>query len=337
MKIVITTGVYPPKVGGPAYYALNLKNALERQGIEVIVLTYDFENKLPSGIRHIWFGVRLFKAIFRVDGVIALDTFSVGLPSVFVGYLTSVPVVVRVGGDFLWEKYIEKRSSSVTLSDFYFKKNELFLYEKIVFYLTRFVTGKASAVVFSTKWQADIWATPYGIKQDKIFIVENFYGPKKSNQIKKWSESLNFVWAGRSLFLKNIDRLKEIFKEILIDHPNLSLKLYEDLSQAELFDKLDQASVVVIPSLSDVSPNLALESLMFNTPVILTKETGLRDRLGESVAYINPVDNKDIIDKIISISSEVEYNKRAELVSKFNFQHNYEQIASEFLNIFKSL
>lgn len=337
MKIILTTGIYPPQVGGPAYYAVNLKNALEEQGVEVVVLTYNFENKLPPGIRHIWFGLRLLKNLSGAHSVITLDTFSVGLPSVFVGSLRQVPVIVRVGGDFLWEKYVQKRSVAVTLRDFYNTKNKLSLYEKIVFYLTCFVVRKASAVVFSTKWQADIWSIPYNIKKNKIFIIENFYGPKKNNQIKKWTEQLTFIWAGRPLFLKNIDRLKEIFKEIQIKHSNLSLELYENLSQTELFNKLKQASVVIVPSLSDISPNLVLESLMFNTPVIVTSETGLADRLGECVSYVNPKDNSDIADKIISISSEMEYNKKAELVAKFNFEHSYSQIASEFLNIFKLL
>jgi hypothetical protein len=61
MKILIATGIYPPKIGGPAQYALNLKNEFEKMGHGVRVKTYGIEGKLPTGFRHLFF---FFKIIY---------------------------------------------------------------------------------------------------------------------------------------------------------------------------------------------------------------------------------------------------------------------------------
>ena len=67
MKIVIATPLYPPEVGGPAYYAFNLEQALVAQGVKVRVISYRFERKLPPGLRHILFFLRrFFCCLFRL-------------------------------------------------------------------------------------------------------------------------------------------------------------------------------------------------------------------------------------------------------------------------------
>ena len=55
MRIFIATGIYPPKIGGPAQYAQNLKEALEKLGHRVVVKTYGIEDRLPTGVRHLFF------------------------------------------------------------------------------------------------------------------------------------------------------------------------------------------------------------------------------------------------------------------------------------------
>ena len=59
MKILITTGIYPPKIGGPAQYAKNLKEAFEKMGNSVSVKTFTIENRIPTGIRHIFFFLKI--------------------------------------------------------------------------------------------------------------------------------------------------------------------------------------------------------------------------------------------------------------------------------------
>ena len=84
MKILIATGIYPPDIGGPAQYAKKIETVWSNQGHTVKVLSFRFERKLPTVIRHLWYAFRLFFQMIGSDMVIALDTFSAGVPAVFV-------------------------------------------------------------------------------------------------------------------------------------------------------------------------------------------------------------------------------------------------------------
>ncbi|MBU2219306.1 hypothetical protein KKG15_02345, partial [Patescibacteria group bacterium] len=82
MRILIATGIYPPDIGGPATYAKNLADEFLRRGCGVKVITYSIEKKLPLGIRHFVYFLKTIFNFRKTSVIIALDTFSVGLPSV---------------------------------------------------------------------------------------------------------------------------------------------------------------------------------------------------------------------------------------------------------------
>jgi len=119
MKILISTGIYPPKIGGPAQYAKNLKEAFEKRGNIVSVQTYGVEEKLPTGLRHLFFFFKVIPDVLKSDEVFILDTFSVGLPTVLVCRIFGKKRIIRTGGDFLWEQYVERTGKKVLLSNFY--------------------------------------------------------------------------------------------------------------------------------------------------------------------------------------------------------------------------
>ena len=49
----------------------------------------------------------------------ALDTFSVAFPAVCAARLCGKKMIIRTGGDFLWEFYVERTGDLVLLRDFY--------------------------------------------------------------------------------------------------------------------------------------------------------------------------------------------------------------------------
>ncbi len=276
MTIVLATGIYPPDVGGSAYYAKSLVEAFGRQNIQVKIKTYTLEKRLPTGIRHIYYAVRLLPAVLGSQGIIALDTFSVGLPAVLVGRLLHKKVIIRVGGDFLWEQYVERTRKPVILRTFYTSLPLLTSKEKLIFWVTKKTLQLATTLVFSTKWQAKIWQGPYQLNDSKITIIENHYTEIKDiNPRSSLSNKKVFLWAGRSLYLKNISKLTEAVAEAQVTDSTIELKLLTSVSQEVLFEEIKKAYVVVVPSLSEVSPNLALEAIMYHTPVIVTAENGL--------------------------------------------------------------
>ncbi len=339
MKIVLATGIYPPEIGGPAQYAKNLYEEFTRQSHQVRVLTYNVENYLPTGVRHLYFFIKTFftSLFFQPGFILVLDTFSVALPSVFVAKLLGRKIIIRTGGDFLWEGYVERTGDLVLLREFYKKikssEIKLNLKERIIFRLTKWTVKSCSILVFSTNWQKEIWCEVYQLDLAKceIKIVENYFGEKLTSEEPKQKV---FLSGGRALKLKNSEYLKRIFTSAEAVQLEINLEIVK-LSHEQFLVKLKTCYAVILVSASDISPNLALDALRFNKPVILTQETGLRERLGEAVIWVDPENEQDIADKIKWLAWSENYKIACERAQSFTFTHSWHQIATEFLNLAK--
>lgn len=333
-KILISTGIYPPALGGPAEYAKNLKMALQKAGHAVKVKTFTLENKLPTGIRHLFYFLKIIPSVWQADYIIALDTFSVGLPTVLAARIFRKKVVIRTGGDFLWESYVERTGEEVLLSHFYKDCLTKFsLKERIIFSLTKWALRSASAIVWSTKWQQDIFLVPYALKMQKHYFIENYYAPKRESVS---SAQKIFVAGTRDLKWKNQARLKLAFQNVKARFSDI----YLDASQSthdEFIKKIKNCYAVVLVSLGDISPNMILETISFNKPFILTRETGLHDKLRDIAVFVDPLQEKDIEEKIIYLLEAENYARQIEKIRNFNFVHTYEKIAAEFLDVYKQL
>lgn len=333
-KILIATGIYPPQIGGPAQYALNLEKTLRDKGVKVLLKTYKVEKRLPTGIRHLVFFVRVFFGLLGTDLCIALDTFSVGLPSVLAGKILGKKVIIRTGGDFLWESYVERTGDLVLLRDFYqTRKTQFSLKEKIIFKLTRFTLRNASGIVFSTKWQKEMFEKAYGISPSKNFIIENFYGNKIESMGPREKNYLAFT---RPLKWKNIKILKRAFgqakglvPEIILDDKQV---VYE-----ESIEKMKRAYAAILVSLGDISPNMILDAVRCNKPFICTRETGIYDRIKDIGIFVDPKNELEIAEKIVFLSKSDNYEIYKKKIESFNFTHSWEQIAAEFLEIYGKL
>lgn len=332
-KILIATGIFPPDIGGPAEYAKNLFDEFLNRGYEIRVITYGIEKKLPTVIRHITYFFRVILNINNADLIIALDTFSVGLPSVLAAMIFRKKIINRIGGDFLWENYIEGGGEKITIKDFYIKKPRLSFKQKLIFLLTKFVLQNCDALVFSTDWQKKIMEENFEFNRGKAFIIENFYDKKIASFDY---QKKNFVFAGRLIKLKNLENLKSAFENISKES-DARLEIVSGLSQEELIEKIKNCYAVILPSLSDISPNFILDAIKLNKPFILTRETGFYDKLREVGVFIDPLSVEDIEEKVLFLSDSNNYNLYKEKLKNFNFTHSWQEIADEFLNIYKNL
>lgn len=317
MNILIATGIYPPRIGGPAQYAKNLYETWVKAGHIVTVKTYDLEYSLPTGIRHIYYLIKIFPAVINSDFVLALDTFSVGLPASIIGKILNVPVIIRTGGDFLWEGYVERTKDKVLLRDFYnTRQNSLNIKEQIIYLLTKFTLKIATKIVFSTKWQKDIWMKPYEIKEDKVSIIENFYGPKRESSL----QDKVFLGSTRPLVWKNLDILP---KEVVT----------KNMSYEEMMDAMSKCYAVVLASLGDISPNMILDAISFNKPFILTKENGISDRVKDIAIFVDPLNSEEIKEKMNWLLDRKNYEEQKKKIEDFKFTHTWQEISQEFLKL----
>jgi glycosyltransferase involved in cell wall biosynthesis len=331
-RIVIATGIYPPQVGGPAYYALNLSRELRSLGHRVSIATYGWEGKLPTGFRHIAYFVKLLLKSVRKDFVIALDTISVGLPSIWVKKILGTKFLIRIGGDFLWESFVRDEQKEILLSDFYNHKDSFYGKNRRIFNLTKYVLHNVSALIFSTKYQQDIFTKAYDLDTNKNYIVENNY-PSKIQDSRFKIQDKNYLWAGRDIPLKNTERLKRVFEEAGKVKKDIRLDLLSNISKEELMEKMKESYAVILPSLSEISPNFITEAISLNKPFICTRETGYFDRLKDIGLFVDPLSEEDIKEKILWLSDDENYEKQKEKIRNFNFQHSYKEIAKEILEI----
>jgi len=345
MKILIATGIYPPQIGGPAKYAENLKEEWEKDGHLVRVKTYGIEHSLPPIVRHFYYLFKIIPAVVWSDFVYTLDTFSVGMPAVIIAKIFRKKIILRTGGDFLWESYVERTEDLVLFKDFYeSNKNKLSIKEKVIFKLTRFTLQNVSYLIFSTKWQRDIFIKAYDLKTDNIGIVENFYGEKvRGYESEKNAENAEnnkngevdkkvFVAGTRKLKWKNLEILENLFKNI----PEAKLDL-ANYSPKEFQEKIASSYATILVSLGDISPNMILESIRYNKPFILTEENGLMDRIGSIAITVNPKDEKDIEEKVKWLLDPTNYQMQVRKIENWNFIHSWKEIAKEVVDIYQKI
>ena len=162
--------------------------------------------------------------------------------------------------------------------------------------------------------------------------------------------------------LKNIDFLIKSFNEILKNNPGFKLEIVGDgprknhiinlinklkleknisiqnkVSSDSLNEKICNSFLVVIPSLSEVSPNLVLECIQINKPVILTKESGFYERFKDDLIFINPENKEDLKNKIEYLSNLSNYENYQERLKNISKDYSWPQAAEKHLKLFKSL
>lgn len=336
MKILLATGIYPPQIGGPAQYAYNLAQEFSQQGQVVKVIHYDWEYRLPAGFRHLWFLLRVWHQSRGVDLIFALDTFSVGVPAAVIAALTGKKLVIRVGGDFLWESYVERSGNLIPLSQFYQTWPKLNLKEKLIFKLVRFALSQASGLAFTTDWQRQIWQTPYLLSRvAKVVIIDNYLGrqlPPASFPGEKV-----YLFAARPLKLKNLPALKDAFAAAQKKHPEISLKVLSPRPHSEFLAELAKSYAVLIPSISEISPNLAWEALRYQKPFLLTQECGYAKRLADVAVLVNPLDRTDLVEKISQLADENIYRQKQERIAAWTEERSWTEVANDFLTLFSTL
>ena len=339
MKILIASGIYPPDIGGPAQYARNLYESWKKSGHDVKVAAYRWERAFPPIVRHILYLIKIIRKGWNADLILVLDTWSAAVPTMFACALMRKRYIIRTGGDFLWESYVERTGDLVLFRNFYeqkignFTKKEKFIYKW---------GGKslksASAIIFSTDWQKKIFQKAYKLDPNKNYIVENFCGTREEFTDP---DNRNFVAGTRTLKWKNVELLKQVFPEAqksVISKGLASIEL--DCGKAvydSFVEKLRHSYAVILVSLGDISPNMIFDAIRVGTPFILTQENGISERVKECAIFVDPENREDIKNKIVWISDPANRAIQAQKVRKFAWFHSWEQIGDEIFSVWNKV
>lgn len=184
--IVIATGIFPPDVGGPATFVKNLSKRLVGKSVKVTVVTYsDLEReekededynivriprRLPFGLRHFEYLFWLFLASINHDLVYAQDITAAGLPALIVQQILGKKMIMRIGGDLLWERYAESRRTHLSMNEFYKKGTHK---NKLIFKIGKKVLGNCERIFVTAENLKKIYIKYYGVEPSKIEILHN--------------------------------------------------------------------------------------------------------------------------------------------------------------------
>jgi len=253
---------------------------------------------------------------------------------------------LRTSSDFLWERYVERTGDLVLFKDFYGTRlGRLSDREKIIFVAVQKVLKNAGKVIFSTEWQKKIFESAYGLDPSMAVVVENFCGKKTESVIP---EGRVFIGGTRFIKSKNQETLKEAFEEAKHDlrlavpierQGTFDSELELDTSKATydtFIGRMHRAWAVILVSISEMSPCIIYDAISAGVPFILTKENGIADRVGDAAIIVDPLNKKEIAEKIVWLADPKNRAEQAQKVRRISFTHSWKEIAEEIVEISKN-
>ena len=376
MRILITTGIFEPEAGGPAVYAPNLARMLKVAGADITVVTYsdkanyDFDSEYPFRLVRVVRGkskLRNYLNFLRVvwgemkhaELVYSLDWIAAGLPVVVAAFFRRRPVVIRVGGDYMWEqKYLESGAEPMPLADFYERGLERRF--ALLFHIIRFVLHRADHVVFNTDAQRALYKRRYGLGEVRTSVIYNPSPRKDHFNFKRETANHELVFAGRFIVMKNVTsliraftkaRLPDSYTLLLIGNgPQESeirrltvelgmhkrISIMHALRQQEMYARIKDCRAIILPSWTDISPNQVYEALSFDIPVLVSKENYLSVR-GQLPEMLDPRSVDDITAKLEMLADEKRYQEFATRCRAIHFTHSWDDVLKEHQSVFKKV
>jgi glycosyltransferase involved in cell wall biosynthesis len=363
MKIILATGIYPPKIGGPATYCYQLADQLTKIGHDVTVVTYG--DKVESGkwkvhtvsdsipiVRWFKYAKKLKDVGADADIVYAFSSISCGVPLMISG-LKKPKKVLRLGGDFFWERYTD-RGGGKGLRDWYQSNSPLSV---VGCRLSGWILNRFDYIIFSTDFQKDIYKDAFK-KLPKSSVIENALALEQVVPIELHiaKKPFRILFMGRFVKFKNLPLLIEAMTSIpdayltlvgsgpqddllrkQVERLNIETRVQfvAPLSGKEKYDVFTKHDLLVIPSLTDISPNTALEARSTGLPVLLTQETGLSEHLRKGIAVADLSTSEHIAEEIGRIREG--YNFVAEAASKKIEGRSWGEVALETVDLFATI
>ena len=326
MKILLATPLYPPDIGGPSMYAFHIEQELLERGHTVNTVKFGSVRNFPTILRHFLYLVKVLLSVVSAERVICFDASSVGVPTIFLCKIFRKKCILRIGGDFLWESYVERTGEEIPLTDFYKKEKNFTFKEILIKKMLGYVFRNVSKIAVNTPWLGGILSEAYKIPSQKIVCIENNFNPVVPSEVPK---KKIFLSSSRNIKIKNKKRISKIF-----DKMQFSLELLtETLPHKELQEKLREAYAIVVLSFSEVNPNLVLDGLSQGKPFLLTRYTGLPDRFKPFGILVDPFDANAIQSAILKICDNSFYETLRINISSFRYTHSWKEITDEFLNL----
>ena len=367
MNVVLATGIYPPAIGGPATYVRYLAEGLVARGVQVTVVTYTQEQSHELDIRKSdegvpWSVIRVSKKggpflrwwryaqalrehAAEADIVYCFSSVSCGIP-LWIARLRHPRRVLRLGGDFLWERFTD-RGGVAGLRDWYGAGQ---WFQGVM----NGILVTFDHIVFSTLFQEQLYEKVYQALPIHS-VIENAL-PSGVPVLHVKHDPFRLLFFGRFVAFKNIGSLLMA----LLDLPTVTLTLVGEgplegrlralVAEKGLSERVTflppqsgeakrafflEHDLLVLPSLTEISPNAALEARVAGLPILLTQETGFSQQLLSGVQLRILRSPRDIVNAVREV--EAEYSGLADRAAALPPERGWDHVCDEHLTLFRSL
>ena len=326
MKILLVSGIFPPEIGGPATAIAEAAVQLRAQGHDVTVLTYGETTESASDCvrvsragslvqRYLAMRREICARLTPETLVVATDVASVGVPVRLALVGKSNRLVLRLGGEWLWEDAILHNDVQMSLRAFWSSppKTLAFRFRRV---MVSWVLRRAQKIIATSGLLGEMLPRIAPGLRARVFILQNV--ERVSSPVQRVPEGphcpLRLLYVGRFAPVKNVPFFANVFRSLVTEGVSLACRFIGDgqefekvkelldgvpgveflgsLPQPRVRELMAESDLLVLPSYSDISPNAVFEALGSGLPCLITSENGLPEGMG-GVVLASPTDAEE--------------------------------------------
>ncbi len=264
----------------------------------------------------------LLREVQKNDTLVFTDILSTGLAARLVVYLRrDVRVIARLGGERLWEDAVQSDRTQSTLREYWGEAASGTSHRCMRLYY-RWLFTPVNRIIVPSGLLLDILVKIDPCIASKVQVVPN-RSPSMSSEPKPDNSDttiLRLAFIGRMYRVKNIAFLARVIRRCfengrsihmtfagggdqmaeartILEKYAAHVTFLGNISADRVKKVLQITDVLLLPSLSDVYPNAAIEALASGVPVLITSEHGLEEGFGGLIP-ISPKDELAWVDAI---------------------------------------
>ena len=371
MNILITVGIFPPDIGGPASFVPKISNFLVKNGhnVKIICLSEVGNNHIEDNLdvirirRSNSLPIRWLKTIYQIvksgknSDLIFVN--GLGVESTIAALILKKKLIRKIVGDPVWERAYNQKKTIESFDEFQNNKHS-FLIE--VQKLLRNWSINSAEIVITPSDHLKNFVSALGFNNEilKINNGVDITDIKRTNVDKA---DINLLIISRLVIQKNINIVIEAME--LLDNKNVKLSIIGEggefnklegvihelnlQNRVQLLGKIDNnkisqfllaADIFIQASDYEGLPHSVLEAINYEIPILSTEVGGCKDLLNDGERGFSipiPPDKKIIAENIIYIiNNQDEATKRADAAKEFiSKEYSFLVQANQYMKIFQ--
>jgi glycosyltransferase involved in cell wall biosynthesis len=330
MRLLILTGIFPPDIGGPATYVPRIATALTERGhaATVVTLSHAVEAGAACGpypfrllriarrtVKPWRWLVTIFTLVRLGRKADVLFVNGLALEATLANLLLHKPLVMKVVGDFAWERATNRGWTSDDFESFQTQPQTQpqSFRSRCLRGLRAWWTARADRVIVPSRYLKR-FVIGWGVPEERVAVIHNAVEPPNDTRPihPPLAARYTLVTVGRLVPWKRVDQiigavaqLKDVGLVVIGDGPERS-SLEEFTKQRGLADRvyfagqgtradtwslMASCDLFVLNSTYEGFPHVVLEAMSLGLPVVATAAGGTPEIIkdGENGRLIDPV------------------------------------------------